>query len=497
MKYLSLRNIILISLFFRILAVIFSKGFAFSDDHFEIIEIAQSWLDGVPFTAKGEIYLFSLLYVGLHTIILGACESLGIYNPEVKMFIIRLFHALFSLFTVYYGYKLTEVLCRKSNNEIKIFNFSLPQLVGLILGIFWLFPFMSVRSLREFFCIPFLIAGFYFLLSDKNNTSFKNLVISTFLFAIAFDVRYQTIFFPLGVGLVLLFNKQTFKNAVIFGFLFIFFVSITQLLFDYLYWGSPIASIKAYTAYNATHSADYPQGDWFMYILTIGGLLLAPACFLLFIGFFYNWKKYLIIFVPTALFFLFHSYFPNKQERFILPMLPFIIILGVIGFADYYSKNNQKQWVKLGSKGLIIYFLVLNTIGLFALTFTYTKRSRVESMTYLYKKGDVKNIVFEGEGEIPFPPTFYLGKRINYFEIKADKDVKILKKEIETRINEKPNYLIITGSNNLKQREERMKTIFPNIKEEKAIAPGFVDNIAFYLNPSHNVNETWYIYKIN
>ena len=56
-KYLDLLNlkkIILIGLFFRLLAAIFSKGYAFTDDHFEIVELAQNLLDKTknPFTVK-------------------------------------------------------------------------------------------------------------------------------------------------------------------------------------------------------------------------------------------------------------------------------------------------------------------------------------------------------------------------------------------------------------------------------------------------------------
>ena len=41
--------ILFISCFFRLLAVIFSKGYGMSDDHFLIIEAAQSWVDGADY----------------------------------------------------------------------------------------------------------------------------------------------------------------------------------------------------------------------------------------------------------------------------------------------------------------------------------------------------------------------------------------------------------------------------------------------------------------
>jgi hypothetical protein len=57
-------------------------------------------------------------------------------------------------------------------------------------------------------------------------------------------------------------------------------------------------------------------------------------------------RKHPLLFWPSFLFFAFHNYFPNKQERFILPILPLFIIAGVIGWCMYMDKSkfwNQKK----------------------------------------------------------------------------------------------------------------------------------------------------------
>ena len=116
---LNLKKIIFIGLFFRIIAIVFSKGYAFSDDHFEVIEITQNLLDKLetpfPNFPKGTIYLFSLVYSGIHYVIFAVCEFFGMYNPEIKMFMVRLVHGVFSLLTIYYGYKITERLSNRQN----------------------------------------------------------------------------------------------------------------------------------------------------------------------------------------------------------------------------------------------------------------------------------------------------------------------------------------------------------------------------------------------
>ncbi len=75
-KYWDEKPLILVVLaaaFFRLLAVLFSKGYGMHDDHFLIIEAAQSWADNFDYNnwlpakdvASGPSG-HSLFYTGLH-----------------------------------------------------------------------------------------------------------------------------------------------------------------------------------------------------------------------------------------------------------------------------------------------------------------------------------------------------------------------------------------------------------------------------------------------
>lgn len=484
---LNLTHILLLAFLWRLIAVFFSPGFAFSDDHFEIIEIAKKWMDHQPITPPGEVYVFSLIYPGMHYLLFEFCQMIGISSPEGMLFAARLLHALVAMLTVYYGYKLTLRLCHREDTAL---------LVALCFAIFWLFPFMSVRNLREFFCVPFLMIAFYHATHPQLRT--KDIAYAAFFFLIAFCIRYQALFFPLGVGLFWLFNRQTWQKAIVFGICCILFFFLTQGLFDTLYWGKPFASLQAYIDYNAHNSDKYPNGPWFQYLLTVAGLLLLPACFLFFVGYGYSAKRYRLLFVASLVFFIFHSYFPNKQERFILPFIPFILLLGIIGYQEFYTANREKRWVRTSTNILLWWMLILNTAALLVLSTTYTKRSRVEAMSYLRNKGDVRNFILEGDGPPPFAPLFYAGKQFPYIVVSADTPNEELEKHLsQLALNEGPNYAVLCGNIHLKERIARLKSFYPNMVEETSIAPSLVDNIAYVVNPSHNVNETWYIYRLN
>ena len=499
---LNLKKILFLGLFFRILATIFSKGYAFTDDQFEVVELAQTILDkGIASTfssiPKGEAYLFNLIYVEIHTLIFSFCESLGWYNPEVKMLIARLIHALFSMLTIYVGYRLTERLSNRPNDA---------KIVGLLLAVFWVFPFMSVRNLRELACTPPMMLGCYYACAKDIKT--KQILLMAWWFTVSFILRYQIIFIPFVIGLWWLFNKQNWQKAIAFGIAFGMVYMLTQGLFDTWAWGNPFASIRTYANFNvkSENIAIYPNGPWHRYIGTVSGLFLGFPFLLLLAGYFAsvigedtnhrakNNRK--MLFWGSILFFAFHSYYPNKQERFILPFIPFFITLGVIGFRDIYEQYSVKNWLRGFTKFTVIWFVILNTILLFVLSVTYTKRPRVESMNYLREKGDVQNFLIQNYEFAQLEAPFYLQKHYDYFMIDTHEKMAALPTELNSGKKIKPNYLILVGNTDLQKRIIEVKKVFPTMQHEADIEPSFVDNIAYLMNPSHNHNETFYIYKV-
>jgi hypothetical protein len=54
----------------------------------------------------------------------------------------------------------------------------------------------------------------------------------------------------------------------------------------------------------------------------------------------------------------------------------------------------------------------------------------------------------------------------------------------------------MSGDKEKEQRLSKIKKLYPSVQFVKSFRPGFVDNIAYRLNPKHNENETWFVYKI-
>ena len=486
--------IMALAILFRLLAAVFAKGWGMLDDHFLVIEAPQSWVYGydyntwLPWT-KGNTGPsgHNFFYPGFHFLVFYAMKWLHIQDPQVKMLIVRIMHGAFSLLTVWYGYRIVDVLAGKKP----------ARLAGILLGITFFLPWTSVRDLAESTCIPFLILGFWQMINPGNaGKGFRTFLLAGILFGLAADVRYQLILFPAGVALLLLFQKKWKDSAgIILGVLGSFF--LVQTLIDLLMWGYPFAELSGYIGVNITDRHSYFNLPWYNYFLTVGGLMLPPLSLFFFYGMFRGWKRHLLLFIPAALFFAFHSYFPNKQERFILPFIPFFIMLGSMGYYRYISPSRFWMNRQRLLKACWIFFWVLNLILLTGLSFMYSKRSRVESMYYLSKYPYVKNIVIaDDNGDVPLLPLFYTGKWPKYPE-KLPKDTTIYQRVEAIAAGPRlhhPQFFIFTGGKNLARSVATARKSFPLLIYETTIEPAFIDNLMHRLNPV-NKAEKVYIYR--
>ena len=263
---------------------------------------------------------------------------------------------------------------------------------------------------------------------------------------------------------------------------------ITQGFVDYLIWGYPFAEFISYSTYNMEEGTQYlPNSNYFMYFWVLMGVLLFPLGLLVCVGFFRSAKKYFLIFLPTLAFILFHTFYPNRQERFVLTILPFFIILGVVG---YQSLKEKAFWSKLWSVSMVI-FWILNIPLMTALCFHYSKKSRVEAMYALYQnKIKDERILLEGSrsSKPSQMPKFYADSWYCSFTERADTTQTLIVNEGNVY-----DYIFFFGDEDLEKRIKEYKVIYPKLRLVKKCEPSLIDNIARTLNPrnSNQYIEVW------
>jgi len=482
--------IVSIAFLIRLVAVFCSHGYLMHDDHFLVIEAAQSWIDNydynnwLPENSKdGNPTGHSMFYVGLHYVFFYILSILNIEDPSFKMFMVRLIHAIYSLLIVLIGYKITNEIDSKKS----------AIAVGFLLSIFWFFPVLSVHNLVEFVCIPPLLGGLWYSLRYKKHNNLKYIILAGILFGISIGLRIQTCLFPLGIGIILFFEKRWIAFLLIT--ISVIVSLFTTQIADVFIWGYPFAEMREYISYNLNNSITYGISPWYKYLLLIVGLLIPPISIIFLFGFLKNITKYKYIVIPSILFLVFHSIFPNKQERFILPLIPIIIIIGYI----YFNKFRKNPFFIRFHNAISIFkllFIIINTALLIIVSTSYTKKSRVETMKFFAKKSDLTGFFVDlSHNDVRiWQPLFYLEKwhGQNYVFSKSE-DESIKNKIINTKTP--VNYIALYGEENLENRLSRYKKFSSKIKYITKIEPGFMDKVLHYMNPK-NRNETVYIYKI-
>ncbi|MEM7107630.1 MAG: glycosyltransferase family 39 protein [Bacteroidota bacterium] len=514
----QLYTILLVALFLRLLASFFSKGYAFHDDHFDVIRVAQNWAFGLPHWIESNVPpKHSMLYPALNASILWVLDEIGVRDPIAKTTVLRVLHAFYSLLIVLLSFRITELISNRRD----------AVLVAWIVAVLWFMPYLSVKFLAELVCVPPVLYGFYLIIKDdrKKQKSLGYLAAGT-LFAVAFSIRMHIILFAGGLGLVLLLERK-WLQSIYFTSAFLVTSCVLIAIPDLLFFEYPFQYVVNYFTHNAENANNYIGGSPLKFLLTTFGFLVPPVSVMLMWGYVRTWQVEKKIFLAVLIFFLVHSLFPNKQERFILPMYPLLIIMGVVGWNQFIENAKFRVSFPKLLSGCWSFFWIINGIAALALSLTYSKKDRVAPMHYLYKKSDLSSLIVESvRPNAKQVPVYYLGQQAaDYtdfqkgnilgmndmkrsreylkndmpfvFVLGSNKTISQLGKELKS-VNRDPNYIIFKGDAGLQKRIQRVMPLFPG-KElifETRIEPSTFDKMLHKLNPRRHRNEEAHLYRI-
>jgi len=486
-----LRRVLLAAAAVRLIAAIFSEGYIMSDDHFLAVEPVSSWVSGEnyhnwfpnEYNQTDHAQPFSYAYYFLNFLILKCCALLGIVNPFIQAFVLRLVHGALSLWGVYLFVKLAERLIASVQWRMYAIWF---WVFGGVVTVF------SVHQLVETACIPFVLLAYLYVLKYFERERIGALIIAALAFSLSVGMRYQLVFFPLTLGMYLLW-KRKWSGAVFFGVFYTLGFAITQID-NLLFWHRPIYQhLLDYQAYNATHFADYPS-NVFSYLALITYYIF-PVVTGIFILSLWRGKgasqgvlqgsskgalqgvsqdslkgasQVIYIFLGTVVFIGFHLFFPNRQERFLLPAVPFVLLLMIRAISNHYPCETPSAepspserpsalptllapWINITMRWSI-YLSIVYTLGY---SFYIPKSKYLETSLALYERGDFENVVIDnwkGEESV-WLPMHYVGKFVHPFSMTIKKSLDQLKQQITHQpfYDSKrlpapaPNYLIIWG----------------------------------------------------
>lgn len=484
-KLLNIKNkhplsvVIFVAIVIRIIATIFSKGYGFESEHFFYVETPNAWLDNFDNSGYDSPRGISLFYVSINYLIFGFFKLFGIHNPQWLMFFSRLIHGVVSLTIITLGYRITKILADRK----------VALNVAWILCLLWFFPYVSVHNLAQAVTIPFLLYGTLLVVKQeklrnelkRSNLHRTSFIIAGVFFGLGFSVWYQSLIYFVGI-LIALFLLKNLRSAVYSLFGFLIAVTVTQTIPDLIVWGRPFVELREFLGNSSAYlfNAD-AHAPWIYYsFLTLIVGLIVPLSLMMLFGFFKVWKKHLVIFLPTFLFLLFYTIFPNYQEIYILPVIPMFLILGCIGWNEF--RNKSAFWLKHNRLQRYVYAFCgfINTALLVVTMFMYSNKPEVKAMTYLSKADEIKSfiIVDDLSSEMRCPPLFY-EKHWSDYTIVNQLDNDNIKS-----LDDASDYIVFRETKDLNFRVEKIKSKYPNITHEVTYKPYFAQIMYKWLNHS-------------
>jgi hypothetical protein len=202
----------------------------------------------------------------------------------------------------------------------------------------------------------------------------------------------------------------------------------------------------------------------------------------------------LILFSSATIFFVIHSIIQHKEERFMIPVFPLLVILGTIGLHSWLKGRLKTSFTTRIFKGSAAFALLVNFVALPLFTLNYCHKGMVEPFVFLSKQDDIKVILIDRAERKRYPAISYAGYDRPYrVEINSWQDFERLS-DISPRFHS-ANYFLVYSESNLQQHLDSLFTYRGSLKRVFHSSPSLMDRILHFLNPKYNrTNECW-VYK--
>ncbi|HYX80763.1 MAG TPA: glycosyltransferase family 39 protein [Gemmatimonadales bacterium] len=460
----------------RLLAAVFSGGFLASDDHHVVIGAADQIASGAGLPVT---YARSALLPGIIAAIMTVTRGIGVHDPGVELLIVRLLQGLYSLFVVYFVYRILE---REVDRRWALVG-------GLLAAACYVMPVTAVHQLEESVCqVPLLAACWLWM---RGKAIWGTLAGATF--GIALILRFPLIgFMATFVGLALLQRVPFQQKLGLLGGLALVVVlqGFSNSLINH-HWGYSFAERLGPMLHPqrlALEADGYPSRPPWHYVLTLLAALIPPASILLLAAAVKGSTRFPLIAMATLVFLVSHSLIANKQERFILPILPLLFVLIAAGL----------PWLaeRIGGvyRGMWWYFWTVNAVLLVVVTFSFSKKDRVAPLLYIYRRHNAAGVLIAQYNETFGVPTYYLGKPAPLvIVLPRREDAQETARQVRTP-ESAINYVILYSDTPESDRAMLAQALHRQLAYVTTITPSLSDRLAQAINPRHNKAHTAIIY---
>jgi hypothetical protein len=491
----ALMWVLLLAFVIRLLAVIFSQGFIHSDDHFDTISVAWDWLHGglwgddgnlrwkhEPADTIGRFPLYTLFLLAQMKI----CQWLGIASLAGMMYFIRLVHALISLLPVWAAFRIVKLSTHSERWGI---------VAGLITACHFGLPFLGVRNLIEVVGGSLWIVAVWYLYRYLDERRLGWIYLAGLMTGLAWMIRFQIAFAALPIPLLLWWEERRLGPAVRYAAAVAAMLVLSGLT-DSMLLGRFASSTLTTLAFKNGLGALYETIP-LLYPLLLVGLLVPPISIVLpFLTFRPSFiRAHRILFWSSTTFVAFHWLHANQQERFIFPILPAFVVLGVLSIWHFKEKqligSKWPTWFKwsAGVSG------ALNVVLLFFFTFAYGHKGMIEPLKWFERNDPTAHVLFFQPEVWCWAPIEYAGNGIVRTYVKSWEDVAKL--PVSQQGKTAFDYVVVypKTDSSLQPYLDSLTARLGPLEPVFEVSPSYYDQTLHLLNPRHNDNFAAFVFR--
>ncbi len=376
--------------------------------------------------------------------------ALGITSPYQQYRFVQIFWALICT-----GLILICLFCYLNTQDF-------PWAVA-VFTLYCAAPFAFTRPMYESLSAPFVLLSALSLAKHMKSHQSRDLMISVLAITIAYCFRPQTGIAALGLlGFSYAFStKKQFFTAGALGLLA--FISLGFI--DLWILGEWHKSLKDILIYNVRFGATYSVQPWYFYITLSLSILMIPF----FISRHYleiikkNFLNQKVLWVYIVLILGLHSFFPQKWERFALPVLPLFLLILSDWIKDFWQR---------GSKVRILILAVFHLLLLIPASFFPAQKNLIQMSLHLNDQPKILNLYRLNKSPEWITEVFILRKDFQWIEISSLPEA-------------------LQCSDRVIMNEKDFEAMPPsNFVVDQIFQTNLIEKLTYRMNPSKNIRRT-------
>lgn len=479
--------ILIAAVLIRIPAILWSKGFMASDDHYETVEVAYQWLRTGALDGDGsltwknhpteEISRFPLYAMTLYGI-MRAYHAIGVESLDTIMYGIRAFHAILSLLTVVGMFGIVWLTTRSSR---------WGMIGGLVGGLHFALPYLGVRTLIEVVSGDVWLMALLAVYLYETDRRDRWLVVAGLLTGLAWMVRFQIAAAVIPLPLIFWWQYRSWRPVVAFLAGGALMVAVTAVV-DWSLIGIPLGTFFNHLAQGFKEGELY-RTPRLLYPLLLAGLAVPPLSVAALVWMTKRafWSKHLVLIWSSIVFVLLHTLVSNRQERFILPILPAFLTLVVLAIAFRWERATLERKEIAGWRWLVWPSLAINLLLLAVLTCTYSRKGVVEPLVLIEREQREASVLLVSPEQSRIFPFAYGGfAPIRRQYIQSWSDLPIVSRYLTSR--DSLDFVVVypPEEEDIPRYRDSLERHFGPLRNWGRVEPSLLDLTLHRLNPGHN-----------